>query len=530
MLVLAPSFRSNRRNQAPQLQTLLQLENHVQQLKPTPKRQPRHLPQQKKDWFLTTPDGSLAARIRDGLTIGENQHGDIQFNSSDEGKLFYFELIADSDDEMSLSIRTEGTPYKLVNQLGNSGDHVTVSPWQSIKLTLPGGSLAIFPELAGRPTSTEMLTIELVKETDPSEPELNLTPINQHAILQPASIPEPTEAELSKITVDFPTSEHDYVDSSESPNSFEPPVSSAWKHSSHDEGYEAPAGSSAANRKSVVDLTRDRPTQDLQPATGILPRGVSITLFCATALALCVLGWQVLPSVGSAAVDERLDITGAELAPQSNPQIPPDTSMVTGAAQKQSAAELLLSVQQLAADLDGMDKATVEFALQALEIVLAAQPSNIDAIALRRDLEEIQQSKNSRQPSDIASADPLPARAEVAPAVLTEPVDSQLAVYETAVSRQLKEVQSLIDRGHIDTPFRDNAVTRIRDVLLQYPDNPDVLAMADQCADRLVEMAQQSYQQARVYDARNNLEEALSIAPGHTAAKNLWQQWVGALP
>ena len=470
--------------------------------------------QENTDWFLTTPSGDLALRIVDGLSIGEDEDGELELNPKKELRIVCFELHTDS----SLAISTGNTLFKFRQVLGHSEDHITIASWQTVRLKMPSCVLTIDTGLASEKPDRGILEIELVLQPDCSAPKFTLTAVEPVDTIAPVSGAEIHIASASPREPDWPQLAD--TDSQSESDSY-----SAYGLT-HDLSVVAiaPPPKSFSNQKNqgapIVSPTVPRTETETSDH-----RKFNAPMFLlVTNLALLIaFVWWATPALWPELTAAQIRLAATSFATQTPGTlslIDPDPLEVA------PPSELLQSIRQLSEANSQQDPATIDFMIQSLETVSATNPSNAEANALLSELTEkydaapvVTRSLESeeQQLGSVLSPD-------VGTTRLEETGNEQIV--DPSKLLELRAIEGLISRGLINAPAGNNAVAKLQNLLFENPQNAAALKLMDQCADTLVQRAVFAHRQSREYEARNILEEALAFHPTHPVANSLWHDWV----
>ena len=156
--------------------------------------------QENTDWFLTTPNGDLALRIVDGLSIGEDADGELQLNPKKELRIVCFELHTDS----SLAISTKNTLFKFRHSPRQHEDHIKIASWQTVELKMPNCVLTIDSGLSSEKPVRGILEVGLVLQPDCSAPKFTLTAVEPVDTVAPVFSAEDQIASASPAELDWP--------------------------------------------------------------------------------------------------------------------------------------------------------------------------------------------------------------------------------------------------------------------------------------------------------------------------------------
>ncbi len=154
----------------------------------------------------------------------------------------------------------------------------------------------------------------------------------------------------------------------------------------------------------------------------------------------------------------------------------------------------------------------------------------------------VQQSDLTAQAKTIASPDQHASKREPEPEVFIEsrsiessrPIGQLSTVMESPNQDlapdkpdwRLQKAKQRIEQNKIIEPFQDSAVFYLRLLLSVQPENSEALSLLDNCVTKLLGAAKQAFASGNYYEARNLLEEIVSLDPSHLEATALLHQWL----
>jgi len=178
--------------------------------------------------------------------------------------------------------------------------------------------------------------------------------------------------------------------------------------------------------------------------------------------------------------------------------------------------ELLRSVDELVQADRQPDQVTIDFAVQSLGSILDADPGNVEAQRIMRELTRRLESDASQSSLGVAASSEDVAEEDQRG--IRKP--ASLAIDEAQAL--VREAAELFEAGQIVSPAGRNAVALLRTALTLDPTNDAALQLVQRSADRLVADAKSADWDGRAFDARNLIEEVLAFYPEHSEAKAMW--------
>ena len=269
-----------------------------------------------------------------------------------------------------------------------------------------------------------------------------------------------------------------------------------------------------------------------------------LRLIAGVAIGLLVLvGAALLAAINAAPDDEQQrSLTGRDNStsqPSSVTPATPQASVVPTqpVSSTSRTSSLLKTASALLSKPADLQPDTLDFAIRSLNLVLAAQPQNLEAQRLLASAEQIRIERNRPVVT-------VPKREiDNTPQVATSPPPSDTITSSTTSSSpgtrssittsafsytdpRLAKAAELIAQGAILSPRQNSAVTLIMSVLAEDPNSQEAVRLLNRSASVLVAQADEEYETLGVYAARNTLEEVLSFHPKHGPANQRWRTWV----
>mgnify|MGYP001824865215 CR=1 FL=1 len=123
-----------------------------------------------------------------------------------------------------------------------------------------------------------------------------------------------------------------------------------------------------------------------------------------------------------------------------------------------------------------------------------------------------------------------PACSAAAPLVmLAVPEHLERVPYLRMVAQETREIEALLGDGRLVWPQNSNALERLRKLLDKFPGYPGVAELHDRSVAMLITVATDLFEQGYRFEARNLLEEALTVAPDDRRARTLHERFTKAM-
>jgi len=100
-------------------------------------------------------------------------------------------------------------------------------------------------------------------------------------------------------------------------------------------------------------------------------------------------------------------------------------------------------------------------------------------------------------------------------------------LFPNAEDWRLTRARISIERGEIIAPAGKNAVAYLQSYLGEFPDSEAAAQLLRQCANHLINIAEELHHNGQLFDARNTLEEVLVFDRNNERASSLWDSWQG---
>lgn len=206
--------------------------------------------------------------------------------------------------------------------------------------------------------------------------------------------------------------------------------------------------------------------------------------------------------------------------------------LISQAATAQAAInELLVQARRLRADNLFISPPGAN-AAELYQRVLATDPNNMVALqGLNEVAAQILNNVRSKLAQDnLDKAEELLGQASAA-GLPAEPINELRLRIESERKRKarvivlLEKSQQLMAGGYITAPINSNATALLRETLQLDPTNEKALALLKQCAQRLVDVAQEAYQYDLHVKAKEYLDLALTINPDVPTWIALREKW-----
>jgi hypothetical protein len=194
---------------------------------------------------------------------------------------------------------------------------------------------------------------------------------------------------------------------------------------------------------------------------------------------------------------------------------PGSSAQPNAGSRKSRTNSLLKTASALLSSPADLQSDTLDFAIRSLNLVLAAQPQNLEAQGLLASAEQFRIDRNK-----LAAT---PRREQSSVSVTA--ASSSTRAYRYSDPR-LANAARLIAQGAILAPRGNSAVALIMSVLEEDPSQPEAVRLLNRSASVLVAQADEEHETLGVYAARNTLEEVLSFHPNHGPANQRWRAWV----
>lgn len=542
-------------------------------------------PQQSQDWYVIADEGELTLRISNALRVGEDRWGELTLNHPLSAHR-WLEFSIDADGELwcrssrkDIVIRCEGeiqnqvmldagVSITLPHNLLHISNHIrrsSGSNWQ-IEVGLleahdssePDSfddlvdTQADVPPISEPPTDTE-----LVANNSPATDQLSTTQTSANDSVE-TFIPtletvvvaaRPVVSEEAGPAIERAVAKlknrskafggHSKLDSADSTESALIPVDADGPFHTDEirAALQQPINVGEPGHRAGTPRSNNEPIYSPSVTTSIVVAvpNSRLRLVAGFAIALLlILGAALLAAITASPDDQQQRSLGKNSTPETSASTTQQASTAAPASTTQPVAtnsasrtqSLLQTASALLSNPAELQPDTLGFAIRSLNLVLAAQPQNLEAQQLLSTAEQLRTDRN--QPVAVAPmAAPRAPRPTIAVSDRANPglATPRSDIYSYSDPRLARAAQ-LIAQGTILAPREGSAVSLIMSVLAEDASSPAAVRLLNRSASVLVAQADEEYETLGVYAARNTLEEVLSFHPKHGPANQRWRDWV----